>query len=63
MRERDKIPCPVCGKRTVGEYDICENCFWENDPIQLAHPDLGGGANRMSPYEARDAYQGGKPVR
>ena len=63
MRKRNKIPCPVCGKCTVEEYDICGNCFWENDPIQLAHPDLGGGANIMSLKEARIAYQDGEPVR
>lgn len=61
-REIEKIVCPVCGKTKVGEYDICPICNWENDPIQLDHPDLSGGANHMSLKEAQTAYQNGEPV-
>ncbi|MBW8359029.1 MAG: hydrolase [Weeksellaceae bacterium] len=48
-----KFACPCCGYKTFGEkpngsYDICEVCFWEDDPIQLAHPKYNGGANRVS---------------
>ncbi len=44
----------------MGEYDICEECFWENDPVQLNDPDFDGGANEMSLNEAREAYQKAK---
>lgn len=62
MSEMNKIPCPVCGKRQVGEYDICGICNWENDPIQLQHPDICG-ANKMTLTEAREAYKNGQPVK
>jgi hypothetical protein len=61
--EMNKIDCPVCGKTQVGEYDICPVCRWENDPIQLEHSELGGGANYMALKEARKAYQQGASVR
>lgn len=57
-----EIKCPCCGKTVVGEYDICDVCFWENDPIQLSKPDMGGGANQMSLNEARIAYSKGEKV-
>ena len=40
--ETNKALCPVCGKAHVDEYDICEVCNWENDPVQLVNPDLAG---------------------
>lgn len=55
--------CPCCGKTLVGEYDICSVCGWENDPVQLAHPDFAGGANHMSLQEARRAYANGQEVK
>jgi hypothetical protein len=58
-----EIKCPCCGKTTVNEYDICPICSWENDPIQLQNPNLGGGANQMSLAEAKEAYSNGKPVK
>ena len=47
----------------VEEYDICEVCDWENDPVQLWKPDRPGGANIMSLNEAREAYSQGKEVK
>ena len=61
--ETAKIMCPVCGKTQVGEYDICEICDWENDPIQLKNPNFSGGANHMSLLEAKEAYRTGRPVK
>lgn len=58
-----KIECPCCGKTQVGEYDVCEECGWENDPVQLGKPDFPGGANHMSLNEARAAYAVGNPVK
>lgn len=65
MEVKDKILCPVCGKykfEEVGDYDICEVCGWENDPLQMERPDYRGGANHMSLSEAREAYKKGSPV-
>ena len=56
LNETNKIKCPCCGKTAVGEYDICNVCGWENDPVQLSKPDSKGGANEMSLTEARHAY-------
>ena len=49
----EKFACPCCGYKTFreqpnGTYDICQGCFWEDDPIQLDDPDYEGGANRVS---------------
>ena len=57
------IKCPCCGKSTVLEYDICNICNWENDPVQLEKPELRGGANEMSLNEAIDAFKKGKEVK
>lgn len=57
MKETNSIPCPVCGHGKLDEYDICDVCGWENDPIQLEHPNLEGGANEMSLEQARKAYR------
>ncbi len=46
----------------VEEYDICEVCDWENDPVQLWKPDREGSANKMSLNDAREAYSKGKRV-
>lgn len=46
----------------VAEYEICDVCFWENDPVQSWNPDRGGGANIMSLNEARKAWKEGRKV-
>ena len=43
----EKFTCPCCGYKTFNEkpngtYEICEVCFWEDDPLQLENPDLAG---------------------
>ncbi len=61
-----EIKCPVCGKYTFeawGDFDVCEVCNWENDPIQYYKPDYPGGANHMSLNEARQAYREGRQVK
>jgi len=48
--------CPCCGSRvltTLGRYEICEVCEWEDDPVQSADPDYTGGANKLSLNQAR----------
>lgn len=55
--------CPVCGKHMFNErgaYEICPVCGWEDDPVQRREPDMRGGANKMSLYEAIAAYNGGE---
>ena len=43
----EKFACPCCGYKTFaeqpnGHYDICEVCFWEDDPIQFDDPNYEG---------------------
>lgn len=55
--------CPVCGKYTFDEdYDICDVCGWENDPVQYNDHNYKGGANFMSVNEAKAAYARGKEI-
>ena len=60
-RGRD-MKCPVCGNNTFSdtdyEYDICKECFWEYDLVQVDNPNLPGGANNHSLNEYRKIYQG-----
>ena len=61
-RRRMKYKCPCCGYFTFeskpGEsYDICEVCYWEDDPVQLADPTFEGGANLVSLRQARANYK------
>ena len=50
-------PCPCCGFETFtdppGSYEICSVCGWEDDHVQLCHPEMRGGANRDSLLEAQ----------
>jgi anaerobic ribonucleoside-triphosphate reductase len=57
-------PCPCCGSKvlsTPGEYEICELCGWEDDPIQSSDPDYAGGANKQSLNEAKKEWSSKKP--
>ncbi|PGK52478.1 hypothetical protein CN918_32355 [Priestia megaterium] len=43
-----KKTCPCCGYKTIDEnilFNICEICYWEDDPIQSFDPDSKEGAN------------------
>lgn len=50
-------PCPCCGYEVFseppGSFVICPICFWEDDIVQLAFPDLAGGANGCSLIEGQ----------
>jgi hypothetical protein len=54
------LPCPCCGYEVFaeppGSYDICPICFWEDDVVQLAFPDLAGGANGCSLIEGQATF-------
>ncbi len=55
----DLLPCKCCGSRvftTLGAYEICNVCKWEDDPVQAAEPDYAGGANRKSLNEAKNEW-------
>jgi Cysteine-rich CPCC len=39
-----------------GTYDICNECGWEDDPVQFNDPEYRGGANSESLREARENY-------
>jgi hypothetical protein len=48
--------CPVCGNDCFaeeGDFDVCGNCGWENDPIQRRDHDYCGGANELSVNQAK----------
>ena len=52
--------CPVCGQITLpfrGSFYTCENCGWEDDPVQEKYPDETDCANKMSFNQARAAYK------
>ncbi|KRU36877.1 CPCC family cysteine-rich protein [Clostridium sporogenes] len=56
-----KYKCPCCGYYTFdekpnGNYDICEVCFWEDDPIQLKDLTYEGGANHVSLIQAQKNF-------
>ncbi|NEW04639.1 hypothetical protein GK047_01190 [Paenibacillus sp. SYP-B3998] len=54
-----KYTCPCCGYKTLesdGHFDICEICFWEDDPYQEFKPYDGYGANHVSLAEAQNNY-------
>lgn len=53
--------CPCCGFKTLseetrGSFEICVLCDWEDDDVQLRHPDLEGGANSESLREAQQKF-------
>jgi hypothetical protein len=53
-------PCPCCNSLTFcgrGDYEICEVCGWEDDPVQSDDPTFAGGANSCSLNEARAQWQ------
>ena len=54
--------CPCCGYMTfgdpcVGSYEICEVCFWEDDPVQHDDPNYEGGANSPSLAQAKENFR------
>lgn len=60
-QEKIKALCPCCGCFTLeeggGNYEICPVCFWEDDPVQNKYPDMAGGANEVSLFQARENYR------
>lgn len=54
-------PCVCCGYLTLTEapdnHEICPICFWEDDGLQLAQPELVGGSNHVSLLEAQANFE------
>lgn len=54
-----EFSCSVCGflvfESPSGGYEVCAVCNWEDDPVQLKYPELRGGANHHSFWEAQQA--------
>ena len=51
--------CPCCYEsmlESVGDYEICEVCGWEDDPVSRRDPDFEGGANHNSLNEERKIW-------
>ncbi len=61
-----RYACPCCGALTLsqaGYWEICPTCRWEDDPVQEKHPELAGGANKLSLVQARAAYRQSQETR
>jgi hypothetical protein len=59
MEGENKVLCPCCGLGYVDaghQNDVCDVCYWEDDPVQFRDPDYRGGANKLSLNEARKEY-------
>ena len=58
--------CPCCGKKNavdgIGLYDICQNCGWEDDPIQRDDPDSLGINGKMTLNQAKKLIFEGKQI-
>lgn len=55
--QEEMYQCQCCGYMSLteyGEYDICSNCFWEDDGTHEA--DSFSSANKMTLTEARRNY-------
>lgn len=54
------MKCPICQNETFNdkdyEYQICRECFWEYDLLQVENPNLSGGANKQSLNEYKKIY-------
>jgi hypothetical protein len=50
------------GPEAYGSYGICPLCNWEDDPVQLANPLTGGGANKESLHEYQQRALGRWPL-
>ena len=62
----NKRKCPVCGEyefESADDFEICKVCGWEDDGIQLATPNLSGGAKRMSLTQTRKAWSEDREVK
>lgn len=57
-----KYYCPCCGYNSLdeepkGKFEICEICFWEDDPIQSEDWNYKGGANKVSLIQGQKNFE------
>jgi RNAse (barnase) inhibitor barstar len=57
--------CPCCGYLTlsdwtIGSWEICEICNWEDDAVQFSDPAYEGGANIESLLQAQERFSKSK---
>jgi hypothetical protein len=55
---RKLYPCLCCGYKTLtslGEYNICKVCFWEDDGCD--DPNSYSGPNKMTLLEAQQNFE------
>ncbi len=57
-----RFACPCCGYKSLnikppGTFEICEVCYWQDDPIQYNDPDFEGGANKVSLRQAQKLFE------
>jgi hypothetical protein len=57
IKETKKCPCCGSGNFEEGDYQVCNVCGWENDPVQEKYPDMTGGANEESLQGCRKRWQ------
>jgi hypothetical protein len=55
-------PCPCCeyltlSEQSLGSYEICPVCGWEDDIVQFENPDMKGGANLVSLNQAKSNFK------
>jgi hypothetical protein len=49
--------CPCCKSKTIkelGHHEICNVCWWEDNPSQSTDPNLERGANRLCLNDYRE---------
>lgn len=54
-----KKECPCCENftlDTLGNFEICPVCFWEDDPLQAEDILMTIGANKLSLESSRKYY-------
>ncbi len=59
--QKEKFVCPCCGYKTMSEkprtLEICQVCYWEDDPFQFDDPDSEGWANGVSLRQGQKNFQ------
>lgn len=57
-----KATCPCCGYRTLvrpRNWELCDLCFWEDDPLQSYNPDFASGTNEKSLRDYQSDFMNG----
>jgi hypothetical protein len=60
------VDCPVCGDccfAEEGDFDVCGNCGWINDPVQFKEHDSCDGVNELSVNHAKAEWDKEQEIR